>query len=136
MTDQTTPVVTDTPVAPAVDTTAPVAPTVDTTAPVAPTVDTTAPVAPTVDTTAPVAPAVDTTAPAVDPTAVPGLTIQDLTLTQQIIQVATSRGAFKADELSVVGGVYDRITKFLDSVAAANAPSQAADATGTTEEAK
>jgi len=45
----------------------------------------------------------------------PSLTVNDLTLTLQIIQVATSRGAFKADELSAIGGVYDRIFKFLES---------------------
>ena len=48
----------------------------------------------------------------------PGLTIQDLTLTLQVVQVATSRGAFKADELSAVGGLYDRLFKFLDHAGA------------------
>jgi len=47
-----------------------------------------------------------------------GLTIQDLTLTLQVIQVASSRGAFKADELSAIGGLYDRIFKFLDAAGA------------------
>ena len=47
-----------------------------------------------------------------------GLTIQDLTLTLQVIQVATSRGAFKADELTAIGGLYDRIFKFLESTGA------------------
>lgn len=47
-----------------------------------------------------------------------GLTIQDLTLTLQVIQVASSRGVFKADELSVIGGLYDRIFKFLDAAGA------------------
>jgi hypothetical protein len=48
-------------------------------------------------------------------TAQPSLTVSDLTLTLQIIQVATSRGAFKADELSAIGGAYDRIFKFLEA---------------------
>ena len=47
-----------------------------------------------------------------------GLTIQDLTLTLQVIQVASSRGAFKADELTAVGSLYDRIFKFLESTGA------------------
>jgi hypothetical protein len=47
-----------------------------------------------------------------------GLTIQDLTLSLQVIQVATSRGAFRADELSSIGGLYDRIFKFLESTGA------------------
>ena len=49
-----------------------------------------------------------------------GLTIQDLTLTLQAIQVASSRGAFKADELSAIGGLYDRIFKFLEAAGAIN----------------
>lgn len=43
----------------------------------------------------------------------PSLTLQDLTLMMQILQVATSRGTWKADELSSVGGLYDRVTAFL-----------------------
>jgi hypothetical protein len=43
------------------------------------------------------------------------LTVQDLTLTLQVIQVASSRGAFKADELTAIGGLYDRIFKFLEA---------------------
>jgi hypothetical protein len=49
------------------------------------------------------------------PPAQPGLTVQDLTLTLQVIQVASSRGAFKADELTAIGGLYDRVFKFLES---------------------
>lgn len=44
-----------------------------------------------------------------------GLTVQDLTLTLQVIQVASTRGAFKADELTAIGGLYDRIFKFLEA---------------------
>lgn len=64
----------------------------------------------------------DTSAPST------GLTIQDLTLTLQVVQVATSRGAFKADELTAVGGLYDRLFKFLDA-AGAITKAPAADAT-------
>jgi hypothetical protein len=46
------------------------------------------------------------------------LTIQDLTLALQILQATTARGAFKAEELTVVGGLYDRIFKFLDAAGA------------------
>ena len=59
-----------------------------------------------------------------------GLTIQDLTLTLQVIQVATSRGAFKADELTAIGGLYDRVFKFLESTGAiTTVPPEAAPAT-------
>ena len=47
-----------------------------------------------------------------------GLTIQDLTLVLQVIQVSSTRGAFKADELTAIGGLYDRIFKFLESTGA------------------
>lgn len=43
----------------------------------------------------------------------PSLTLQDLTLVTQIIQVGTARGAWRADELSSVGGLYDRVIAFL-----------------------
>ena len=57
----------------------------------------------------------------------PGLTVQDLILTLQVIQVASSRGAFKADELSAIGGLHDRVFKFLESTGAitANPPAAA-----------
>ena len=44
-----------------------------------------------------------------------GLTVTDLTLTLQVIQIAANRGAFKAEELSAVGGLYDRVFKFLEA---------------------
>lgn len=65
--------------------------------------------------------AIKTAAEAAAPTATTdqaGLTINDLTLTLQVIQVATSRGAFKADELTPIGGLYDRLFKFLEGAGA------------------
>jgi hypothetical protein len=63
----------------------------------------------------------ETTTPAAENAAPAGLTIQDLLLTLQVVQVAASRGAFKADELSNVGGLYDRLFKFLESTGAIQA---------------
>lgn len=63
----------------------------------------------------------DVTTPAVETVAAPaetGLTIQDLTLTLQVINLAASRGAFKGEEMTTVGGLHDRIFKFLESVGA------------------
>lgn len=51
-----------------------------------------------------------------------GLTIQDLTLVLQVINLTAARGAFKADELTTVGGLHDRIYRFLDSVGAVAKP--------------
>jgi len=62
-----------------------------------------------------------TTTPAESAPAAPGLTVQDLLLTLQVVQVAASRGAFKADELTNVGGLYDRLFKFLEATGAIQA---------------
>ena len=58
--------------------------------------------------------AVQTEAPAQEQ---PGLTVNDLALMVQVIQLSTQRGTFKADELTAVGGLYDRVSKFLAAVA-------------------
>ena len=48
---------------------------------------------------------------------VPQLSIADLQALMNIIDVASSRGAFRANELSNVGGIADKLTKFLQHVA-------------------
>ena len=50
----------------------------------------------------------------------PELTINDLNAVKTIIDVATSRGAFKAAEMESVGKVYNKLNTFLESVAPAN----------------
>lgn len=42
------------------------------------------------------------------------ITIADLDMLKQIIDVACSRGAFKGEELSQVGEVYNKVTAFLN----------------------
>ena len=64
---------------------------------------------------APQAPASEQTPPAG-----PELTINDLNAVKTIIDVATSRGAFKAAEMESVGKVYNKLNTFLESVAPAN----------------
>lgn len=44
----------------------------------------------------------------------PTLSIQDLSLVVQIIDLAFSRGAFRGSEASDVGNVYEKITKFVN----------------------
>ena len=59
------------------------------------------------------------------------INLADLDLIRQIIDLATSRGAFKGPELSDVGRVYNKLSAFLDLAVAqsqteqqdANAPS-------------
>jgi hypothetical protein len=57
----------------------------------------------------------------------PSLTLQDLVLVAQIIQLTSQRGAFKAEELADVGGLYNKLVAFLQStgaIAPAPAPTE------------
>jgi len=58
------------------------------------------------------------------------VTLADLDLIGQIIDLAASRGAFKGPELSDVGRVYNKLSAFLDLAAAqAQAEQEAANPT-------
>lgn len=46
----------------------------------------------------------------------PGLTVQDLASIKDIIDVACSRGAFRAQEMTTVGAVFDKLDQFLKSI--------------------
>tara|TARA_B100000073_G_scaffold337534_1_gene333566 strand:+ start:678 stop:980 length:303 start_codon:yes stop_codon:yes gene_type:complete len=58
-----------------------------------------------------------------DPATPPGegktleLTVNDLQLLRQSIEVATSRGAFKANEMLTIGTVFNKLETFLNMVA-------------------
>lgn len=55
-----------------------------------------------------------TSAPeATEPVQAPSLTLSDLTLALQTIQIVAQRGAIKAEEMSTVGGLHDRLFAFL-----------------------
>lgn len=45
------------------------------------------------------------------------LNINDLAQVKMIIDVASSRGAFKPNEMTVVGTVYNKIVAFIETVA-------------------
>jgi hypothetical protein len=45
------------------------------------------------------------------------LNLNDLSALKSIIDVATQRGAFRANELEAVGKLYNKLTSFLDTVA-------------------
>ena len=51
----------------------------------------------------------------------PSLTLQDLSAMIQALATASERGAWKANELSAVGGLYDRIAAFLNAARDAQA---------------
>ena len=68
---------------------------------------------------------VKTDAPAQASTQAPAeLTVQDLNAIKQIIDVASSRGAFKANEMAVVGTTYNKLESFLGAVAAQQEPKE------------
>jgi hypothetical protein len=48
----------------------------------------------------------------------PDLNVSDLAALKSIIEVATQRGAFKANELETVGKAFNKLTTFLDAVTA------------------
>jgi hypothetical protein len=52
----------------------------------------------------------------------PELNLNDLMMLKNVLDVVTTRGAFKANELSSVGVLYDKLDKFLASVAKTSAP--------------
>ena len=56
------------------------------------------------------------------------LTVQDLGVIRSIIDVATQRGAFKANELQAVGTTYNKLDSFLEQVKAADEAAKAANA--------
>jgi hypothetical protein len=65
-----------------------------------------------------------TTQPESDNTAVQ-LQLSDLLMCAQALQLASTRGAFRAEEFTQIGGVFDRITAFLKAsgaIASSSAP--------------
>ena len=46
----------------------------------------------------------------------PDLNISDLAALKSIVEVATQRGAFKANELEAVGKTFNKLNHFLESV--------------------
>jgi hypothetical protein len=59
----------------------------------------------------------ETTVPAQAPAA-GNLQLQDLVGLVHAVQLSASRGAFKAEEMSQIGGLYDRLIAFLKTTGA------------------
>jgi hypothetical protein len=57
------------------------------------------------------------TAPEAEAPQNPELTVNDLNAMKVIIDIASSRGAFKPNEMVAVGQTYTKLTTFLESVA-------------------
>jgi hypothetical protein len=69
-------------------------------------------------------PVPETTAQTAAPAA--ELTVTDLNAIKQIIDVASSRGAFRANEMAVVGTTYNKLEAFLEAVTASQKPKEEA----------
>jgi len=52
----------------------------------------------------------------------PQLSVADLQNLRTVLDVASRRGAFGANEMTSVGAVFDRLDKFLNAVAPAQTP--------------
>jgi hypothetical protein len=65
--------------------------------------------------------------------AAPSLSIGDLIVLTNLTQAAAQRGAIRADEMQLVGTVYDKLVKFL-TASGALTPAPAAEEAATTEE--
>lgn len=44
------------------------------------------------------------------------LNINDLVALKNVVDVATTRGAFRANEMTAIGQVYDKLSRFLEAV--------------------
>ena len=55
------------------------------------------------------------------------LKLADLVLTAQLIQICSTRGAFKPEEFTQVGGLYERLVQFLQASGAISPADQPAD---------
>lgn len=47
------------------------------------------------------------------PAPAPSVTINDIAFLVQIVEIVAQRGAFKAEELSTVGAIYDKVKAFI-----------------------
>lgn len=62
--------------------------------------------------------------PAAEQPSAPSLTLQDLVLVAQIIQIGSQRGTFRAEELADVGNLYTKLIAFLQATGALTPPAK------------
>ena len=63
----------------------------------------------------------------------PSLALADLVLLLNLVRVTAERGAIKAEEMTAVGAVYEKLGKFLQAAGAVNSATPAAEETPTAE---
>jgi hypothetical protein len=62
------------------------------------------------------------------------ISLNDLQILANIVDLASQRGAFRGNELTQVGAAFDKLTNFLQQVAAAQAASEDAETETPTED--
>ena len=62
------------------------------------------------------------------------ITVQDLDALRNIIDLASTRGAFRANELADVGLIYNKLSQFLEAVVAQAQEQQTSESKGETNE--
>ena len=53
------------------------------------------------------------------PQAAPGLTLQDLRILAGSVELGSQRGAFRANEMEIIGATYNKLSEFLKATAPA-----------------
>lgn len=48
--------------------------------------------------------------------AIAELNINDLVALKNVVDVATTRGAFRANEMTAIGQIYDKLSRFLEAI--------------------
>ncbi len=61
------------------------------------------------------------------------ISLNDLQVLANIVDLASQRGAFRGNEMTQVGAVFDKLTSFLQQVAAAQAATEDSDSESATE---
>ena len=61
------------------------------------------------------------------------ISLNDLQVLANIVDLASQRGAFRGNEMTQVGAVFDKLTSFLQQVAAAQAATEDSDSESTAE---
>jgi hypothetical protein len=62
------------------------------------------------------------------------ITVQDLDAIRNVIDLASSRGAFRANELADIGLLYNKLSQFLEAVVAQAQEQQPGESKGETNE--
>lgn len=63
----------------------------------------------------------------------PNITIQDLIGLKSAIEVACSRGAYRAEEMQAIGSLYNNVAKFIKAIEPQVQPAATAEEPGTAE---